>query len=398
MNEQQKQEEIWKYCMDKYNNANNDNNMMRQAIDGFLNYQCRYQNGIYYNEADGYITELRFKFASWKLNEIENMRRNPQQYNRMMLRQWFEDGTFKPNELIDAGLITERGLAIYMDPPDLFTPMQEWGEIYALPEDSTDVYFFGLPGTGKSCIIAGLLYAADIEGILHPDIANGRGYQYMYQLQKSVRLGYVPPSTAMDKMNYIKFDLRGRKTHPISLIEMNCDYVNKIIIDIYNGAITEETENLMKCMGHNNRKALFFVVDYTEAYGSIGQQSHILTGVLKFLEDNGILSKTDSIQIIVSKSDRMPEGDKMEIAKDFLRNNCRSFINIVESLCAKYGINRSWGCKPVVIPFSLGRFMLGCTYEYDKSSSVNLINNLMNVTAIRKEDKHGFWDRIFRRQ
>jgi hypothetical protein len=395
------EEKAWKECMDKYNNANNANNMMRQAIDSFLNFQTRYPKGIHYDAADGNITELKFKFARWKQNEIENMRRNPVKYNRKMFEQWFADKTFEHSDLIEAGLITEEKLKLYLDPPDIFMPEHEWGEIEKLPEDATDVYFFGIPRSGKSCVIAGMLYQADNAGILNPDITNGKGFRYLNELEKSVMLGYVPPSTPIDKMNYIAFGLRGsRYTHPISLIEMSGEYVISIIDSIYRGDNSMEGTNLMRCLGNNNRKTLFFVVDYTANYdyetaAKATTQSNALIGILNFLEQKKVLSNTVSLQIIVTKSDMMPKGDKTEMARAFLKQNYRAFVNIAGELCKKYKINKRQNYEPILVPFTLGKFMLGNTYEYDNRSSIELIENLLEVTPIRSNGQ-SIWDRVFR--
>jgi hypothetical protein len=289
---------------------------------------------------------------------------------------------------------------LYNNPPTFLSQQnQSWGDLKPLPSGRTDVYFFGIPTSGKSCILAGLFYKADQLGVLSDDITNEMGTKYKNELIRAIEIGYVPVRTTNVDINYISCSLiENQREHPLSIIEMSGEFFNKT----YERSNTTDRESIgaKVYLHNNNRKIIFFVVDYFKHnLGSIhqdekGTQKDILNYVLKKLESDGTLEKTDSIQVIVSKSDLMPVGvDRNSCTKDFLNKYYLSFINELKRLNKKYNINPTRSNNVVVHPFSLGTFMLGKTFIYNDYDSTQLLQSLLNLSA-HKRTRY-FWDKLF---
>jgi hypothetical protein len=111
---------------------------------------------------------------------------------------------------------------------------------------------------------------------------------------------------------------------------------------------------------------------------------------LDILVKDGILKQTDGIVIIISKSDYMPDDkDRKEIASEYLYDRYRNFTNSLEELLRTYRINRATDYQPYVIPFSLGKFMLGRTFTYIPDDSAIMVNTLLVLSRVKK--KKGLW-------
>jgi hypothetical protein len=368
-------------------------------IKAYNRYKNAYPGGIYVSQADALIAEIIAENAKRKRQILNEMDWHPERFNPTRLQDIFDEEIIDESDLIEEGIITENALKLYMNPPrQIFMNQQDWKQLEnrAMPDGCTDMYFFGIPGSGKSCVLAGLLYLADRKGILTPDINNKVGLRYLNELKHCIRIGYVPDATAEDTLNYLSFKLTGKETHPISVVEMSGEFFNRTYEEMIgassnNGAKTISANGWLS---NNNRKAIFFIIDYKADFSDATiqfteNQSDMLTAALELLAKDGTLVKTDSIQVIMTKSDFMPEGeDRENCARMFLNDNYRSFMRNLEEKCKKYGINKTRNYRPVILPFSLGRFMLGKTFEYDEKDSATLVLNLLNLTAT---DRKGKW-------
>jgi hypothetical protein len=78
------------------------------------------------------------------------------------------------------------------------------------------------------------------------------------------------------------------------------------------------------------------------------------------------------------------DSDRKTIARMFLDMRYKAICNLLNEKCKKYGINKSNGYKVRIIPFSLGRFMFGKTFEPNLEDSTALINILLNDTVVER--------------
>jgi hypothetical protein len=358
-----------------------------EARDSVSMFLTLYRSGRYSNEANGLFIKIMVNIAQLKGDIIQDMKTNPNRYNANSLKQLLRGSVISKEDLFNEDIITETHLTLFLNPPTFFMPQDDWKDLPPLPAMFTDVYFFGIPASGKSCVLAGMLFKALEAGVLEPLIDNPMGLRYMNELIRCIEVGYVPPSTSVDTVNYISFKLRGKQDHPISVIEMSGEYFNKTY-EKGTGQGNSDGIYAKQFLKNNNRKTIFFVIDYSAdihatSISDAATQGAKLMYALQLLEQDGTLRRTDSINIILSKSDLMPEGvDRKTTARMFIDMRYKAFYKLANEKCNKYGINRNNKYEARIIPFSLGRFMLGKTFEKNLDNSTELVNILLNDTLI----------------
>ena len=76
-------------------------------------------------------------------------------------------------------------------------------ELPAMEEGRTDLYFIGMPGSGKSTMLSSIVHSAHKNGILLPDPYNQDGSVFQGQLIEDLNKGVLPQATAHGSYNYI---------------------------------------------------------------------------------------------------------------------------------------------------------------------------------------------------
>jgi hypothetical protein len=128
--------------------------------------------------------------------------------------------------------------------------------------------------------------------------------------------------------------------------------------------------------------------DFKQATNLDAGQANMLTAVLEILVKDGILKQTDGIVIIISKSDYMPQNeDRNVFANMYLKENYLYFINILTGHVKSHGINKANNYKPYIVPFSLGKFMLGRTFTYNPDDSTVVVNAILALSRVNRKKK-----------
>lgn len=129
--------------------------MAKHSNDLFIvdDYRDNHPDSLFKNEVDAKYDEL------WE-KEIKKMRANPSEYTKQDVDRLIQSGIFKLQELIDEGLMTEESWEKLKNfdretLPDLRLMQVEDPNIQA-PMGCTDIYFFGMPGAGKTSLLMGL--------------------------------------------------------------------------------------------------------------------------------------------------------------------------------------------------------------------------------------------------
>lgn len=328
---------------------------------------------------------------------------------------------FTEQELIYNELVTEESLAIIRNWAEVkeSLPKFEVVTIQCKPEcyrDHTDVYLFGVPATGKSCLLAGLLET----GVLNYDsvVAGGPYADAMVQWMDNC---FPPDPTKENYLTTIKSSLRtGDKSHLFDLVEMAGEEFASKIAHNPDGAVCFEDmgTGATELLGNDNRKIFFIVVDPTtdvvkftrqvETTDNNGEvvykteavvvnQKNTLKRMVDLFnqpENADIMRKVDAIHFIVTKADFLGEDhdERAEKSRSLLQSRYSTSIETLKSVCKRFGINRATGEIPYVFPFSLGRFYVGNIVKYDETDSLNLLEVMKgNVRAVRDEN---FWDKL----
>lgn len=366
----------------------------------------------FYDKVDELYKELREA-------ELEKMRKNPSEYNKDTVDRLIAAGIFTENKLIYENLLSDK-------PPvdiNLLPKLDELQGENRLPQQSdncTDIYLFGTPSTGKTCLLMGLI-ASDGQGY-SLNYAVGAG-DYAGALQQYVDAGIVPGRTNNKWVAAISGELvestgNNDIAHKFNLIEMSGEQFAFRMVKGQTVDFNHMGLGATELLKNPNRKCFLIIVDcsntsitykWQEEYEENGMkmtrqrkelinQKQILAkfvGMFTLKQNQDIMEKVDSIHFVVTKSDllgKTPE-EQIEAAKQLLLTQYIGPITNLKTYCKRTGrINVSTGFIPHVFTFSLGRFYLGDVYQYNNYDSLQIMETLKNITRGVKEPN--VWDKI----
>lgn len=380
------------------------------------------------NEGSPFIEQANLLLLKLKQQEIAKMKSSPSQYEVGTLMRFLSEGIFTEYELIRNDVLTEKVLETLRDPdainglPDIQLAIDK--SVPECKEGFTDVYFFGIPSTGKTCILMGL----SNSDTLHINLAHGGG-EYAAALQQYTEAGITVPPTNMGFAATLESTINNKATnsqHKINLVEMaGEDFARKIAgnedhifdFDSMGTGVTELLKN-------NNRKVFFLIIDpttsvirynrreitgYNEETGEpiyklvnirCNQQTLIskMVDLFAYPGNSEIMKKVDSIHVIVTKADLLSEDPtaREEKALSLFKSRYGKIIEPLVDLCKDYNINIRENIKdsyyPNLYTFSLGKFYVGGLYEYDPTDSDKLVAAIKNSTERMK--RKSFWDKV----
>lgn len=299
-------------------------------------------------------------------------------------------GNFNFDDLLDAG-VNQRvvnSLKHYCN-SNRITMFRNINQLPPMEEGRTDVYFVGVPGSGKSTMLSGLLNMANKNGILMPDTYNNDGSIYQTQLISDLNRGVLPNATASGSYNYVALSLKdedGAK-HPFNIVEVPGEnYVNMF----NNGDVGE----FLNYISNSNKKILIFVVDslahdtgYSDSNSQL-DQNLVYVNILNMFNSNGILAQTDAIYLVANKFDAIKEtryatnnSSDDSLALDFLQDE---FKNLIEN-CKDARDESKNKFKIKVLPFSIGNVSYTSIIDnFNKEYSQVVIDNLIEDSFVVK--------------
>ena len=401
--------EYAKRQLDAFHKWDDGNNPDRKDIFKLKHFKDEYSDFVLINDVNA-------KYENKRLSVLADMKKHPDQY-ASKLSNYVAEGIFTDEELIREGIKRKGG---NVDPKTL----PELGQFSAKPcyeaiEGNTDVYLFGIPNTGKTCLLMGLCGAGDRKFLVD---FKQKGGPYAAALKQYVDAGKVPGRTPGKFVTTINCDIiENRKDrrgvemdlkHRINFVEMSGEeFAHKL-------ANSEET-NLMdmgrgtkELLRNKNRKVFFIVVDPTvdnvefDYYEELKEgdnvvdlkpiKEHIPQGIclskfialFKLKENKEFMKKVDAIHFIVTKADTL--GDDIEErktnARDLLIGKYGQVIGQLIEYCKDTKrVNYATDYFPMVYPFSLGRFFGDGGFDYDKKSAMRIVNVLrLNTAAVKR--------------
>ena len=276
---------------------------------------------------------------------------------------------------------------------------------YKLPDNCTEIYFWGLPASGKSCCISAILSTATIKGYCGGYDAGISGNTYFERLTNIFHYKKGKDGSISDNLCVL---VSGTNTNSIAsasytMIHPNLGTRRMCLIDLagetfksmhkVNNKQDIGDDELQLCldvtksylMDTRNRKLHFFVVPYSEKEvidrdGFTTLQ--YLQACAQYLKNNDIIKNTtDGIYIVVTKADLMecsPEEFKAK-AEEYITdtNNGRysSFYNSLKILCENNGIGTS-SKRIEILPFSIGEMVSSETCKFNAQGAERFIDLL----------------------
>lgn len=268
-----------------------------------------------------------------------------------------------------------------------------------MEEGRTDLYFIGLPGSGKSTMLSGILHSAHRNGVLLPDPYNQDGSLFQNQLINDLNKGVLPQATAHGSYNYIALSIEGedKKRHPFNIVEVP----GENYVQMYNNG---DVEQFLSYIQNSNKKILVFVIDslahnsgYLESSDQ-NDQSLVYPNILQLFHANGILEQTDAIYLVSNKFDAIYEssylGDDRPheiIASEFLHEE---FLNLINNCKAVRDESKN-KFKIKLLPFSIGKVSFETILEtYNQTYASNILSEIISDSFIVKG---GSWTKMFTR-
>jgi hypothetical protein len=368
----------------------------RYTEQGCRNYLEQYPAGKHKEEARKQIDNFerkQYEDQAQKREIIEKVRRNPNSFTPRRLREFLEDGRVNRIDLTNSGIPD----AVIDSLDNIVSPQLHLGETPdSIPEGYTEVYFWGIPGSGKTCVLSAMLSTAERKGYL--EIAQGPGYDYMTRLKNIFinPISFLPPPSPTDNTQYLPFVLKKDNDAPrsVSLIELSgeifqCFYYKNANKELPTSQHKETLDTLLRFLSGNNRKIHFFFVDY-EKENKVDvdgyTQADYLQAAATYFQNNDIFSKsTDAIYIVITKSDLMPcdRTERVNNLGKYLRDaNFTAFINSLKNRCKDHSINAG---KILATHFSLGNVYFQQICSFDSETSDNIIDILTRRIAPNKK-------------
>lgn len=381
-------------------------------------YRDNHPDSPFKNEIDSLYYQLRDE-------ELAKMKACPSDYSKDAVEKLIAADIFTKWQLIDEELMTDESWdKLQLDRED-FPNIQEFQvedpNIQA-PGNCTDVYLFGTPGTGKTCLLMGLTGA---NGSGYTINMKTNGGPYAAALQQYVAEGITPGRTFGKFVTTIsgeveEKDKRGKVIdHRINFVEMSGEEFALRIADNKDVSLANMGTGATNLLQNNNKKVFFIIVDATkqkvkveyledvrDADGNlIGQnirkryvsQLDIMNKFVSLFnidENQDIMSKVDAIHFVVTKADMLGEGtERLSKARELLLSIYQGPVEGLKSYCRKTKrINYSTNYKPQVFTFSLGRFYLGDVFSFDRTETLKIIDTIRLVTSGVKEKS--WWNKF----
>ena len=322
--------------------------------------------------------------------ELDAIRNNRIGYRPPRFRELWASGIYTKEELCEAADLTDEDFdriinlpQIEADLPDVPSPA-----IVAGASGVTDIIFFGIPSSGKSCILTGLFNTDNIDF----DRVNWSGV-YATALQDYGRAGVAPPPTSLDVVALVKSSVRVGKdtTYHFNLVDMAGESYRTKIAQMEN--LDQEIETSFADMGEGapevlaspNDKVFFIVLDATASDQRRRMQRVSLNNLISLMfgtpeggnPNADIMKRVSALHFIVTKADTLEEP-RLDKARELLHDliNSAGREALVRS-CRDHGINatdnKDTDGVPRVFCFSLGKFHMGNTFTYDSSDSDKLL-------------------------
>ena len=166
------------------------------------------------------------------------------------------------------------------------------------------------------------------------------------------------------------------------------EFAGNRVRDFYNTTAEEFAPDFLVLNGlfkNGNKEFLVFSIDGSEQfikrenplgidyeYCQILLYSDVFEILASLLEkDSDFCKKLVGIHVVVTKSDVLPSG--IHVDEWLLKQGYGLFLERLKRICLKYGIMKRNGFKPDIIPFSLGKFMIGDIFHFDSTDAQKVL-------------------------
>lgn len=349
-----------------------------------------------------HATTAKERIANRSQKEIvlDAIRKDDNTYSTIDLQNYVENGTITWDDLRE----------VFSD--EQTQAIQSWTRTQQLPqcappqklrEDSTEIYFWGTKGTGKTCAMGAVLSTAKRSARM---IARNCPHRiYMDQLSNLFGdnnmqiICNLPESTSKDSIAEMNLQLidSNEKNHNVTFIDLAGEVVTGIYkyqnkLPLLDSEQTTIEQVLSYLQNPYNNKIHFFILEYgsankfvkeLESMGCCGvRQGDVLTSIAQFLDNTGGLHKsTVGVYGLVTKSDLIDvyigtsSTERPKLAYEYVQQSLAAFWKAISLACKKANV------KDVkTISFSIGDVFAQNLCVFDGSDSMKIVDRLLQKT------------------
>ena len=338
---------------------------------------------------------------------LEKIQEDPNLLSAGVVKRLINSGTLSMSDLVGIGI--NRLFIQKMFNGESAQSFSTPEKLDRIHKQSTEIYFWGIPSSGKSCALGAILSVAAsgrIAKSMDPDTGS-QGYGYMTKLINlfhNGEVGTLMEGTAVDSFYEMGFDLldvEGR-IHPITCIDMagelmRCMYkanagdkmneIDEVMLDTLTRVLIDNRST--------SRKMHIFVIEYgaeDRLYEGLPQKVY-LDGALSYIKNTGIFKKdTDAIYIMITKADKVKNATK-ETFNQYINDKYLGFYNGLEQICKDNEINKG---RVEKLAFSLGEVCFQNYCKFDSRPAENVVNLILQRSASYRGGKRGKLEKIFR--
>ena len=373
------------------------------SILGYVNFLAKHPYCEYREEAESRVQNM-------KGDLLTDMKRFPFKYDRKTMYEYISTNALTIEDLVDtSGTLTNRAYEHIKKYPNLrneqrMLPVSRLENPHS-EEGNTDVYFFGVSGSGKTCVLSGLMSLTGQLGFRFDPKGPGGGGNYAMELRNYARTSMLPPATDQNYIQVIDGQINDEdgNLHKISLIEMSGEKTAEFAAIENPTSLEDLGAGASGLLSNDNNKVLFFVIDPTnEKNVELGlgseqwvMQSDVLSCVSSLLAKNKtLMKKIVAIHVILTKSDTLGDFVDPNVIQNVLNEQgYQAVLADIKSLCETYDINKQTGFHVGLYPFCVGKFMPGDVYTFDETDSLKILRVIQkNTITVRK--KGGFLDSL----
>ena len=311
-----------------------------------------------------------------------------------------EEGVITFRDLILIGI--EKGFINKMLKGEDVTGYPYMSDLDKIHKQSTEVYFWGIPSSGKSCALGAILSVAAngsvAQSMKQDTESQGYGYMnYLINLFNDGQVGTLMGGTPLEAFYEMGFDLIDKKgfIHPITCIDMAGElmrsmykYSAKMPLEEKDLKMLDTMTNVLTGNNTTNRKIHIFVLEYgaeNRLYEGYPQKTY-LEGAVSYIENTGIFKKnTDAIYIMITKVDKL-KNPTQETITQYINDNYLGFYNGLELICKNNEITKG---KVGKIAFSLGEVCFQNYCKFDARPAENVVRLLLERSANERGGKMG---------
>ncbi len=272
----------------------------------------------------------------------------------------------------------------------------------------TEVYFWGIPSSGKTCALGAIMSVANSGKVAESMQKDTRcqGFGYMTRLSEIFgecdgKVGILPPGTPVTSTYEMGFELRkGNNIYPFTFIDLAGELIRCMYKSDAGENLTKEQQEVLKLLTDvlvsnrtKNRKIHFFVIEYgaeNRLYEGLSQKTYLESAVAYLKKHQIFKDDTDGIYILISKADRLRlNGEALnDKLRAYINDKYKGFYGILKSICKDYEIN---GGEVLVQPFTLGKVCFQNYFKFDSATAQSVVNILLEKSYNSKGGRAGRW-------